>query len=206
MRRLAAFSLVLVMILSLGMGAALLIGRRQPPSERVERLHLTDCTPPCWDGIMPKVSSLSQVQQRIAATFPSFKYLSSINLPFQTWTVNDLAPNNTSIDVAVDDGSVYSINIGTDFVSEQMPNMGEVLAIYGVPACVSVDAQSGSTMFTYGSPSDQAMVQVLMAQPSLYSPILSMFVAGTKPFTCPDIQSVSWLEFRASRYSLVFTS
>jgi len=205
MRRLIVGSLGMVILLALAMGTGVLIGQARPPSEQVERMHLTDCALPCWNEITPRASSLSDVQQRLASTFPDFKHLSSINLPFQTWTVDDLKPNNTSIEVTVDDGSIYSVSIETRDGNEQMPTLGDVLAILGAPLCVNLDAQSGGSTFVYENAAHQAMVQVSVAQPSLFSPVESIFVGGAKTFTCQDIQALSWPEFRASARSFSMT-
>src|SRR4051812_3134802 len=122
MNRFAVLSLFLVLVLSLLMSVALLIGRAQPPPERLSYLHLTDCDPPCWNGIIPRVSSRGDIEQRIAFTFPDYRALASANLPFLAWVLEDSA-----IDVAVDDGLVYSVGIGTRLPLTQMPRLGDVL-------------------------------------------------------------------------------
>ena len=199
-------SLLLITIFLLAIGAVLLVGQQQPMPERVARLHLNDCALPCWNEITPRVSSLNDVERRITTTFPDFKHLSSVNLPFQSWRVDNLKPNDTSIEIAVDDGRVFSVNIGMDVVSDEMPTLGEVLAVFGIPLCVNVEAQSGNAIFTYESSADRVIVQVLSARPSLFSPVKSIYVGGSTPFTCQQVLALSWPEFRRAQRWFASTS
>jgi hypothetical protein len=48
---------------------ALLIGRSQPLSTALQRLHLTDCELPCFIGIMPGQTTLAQAKARILTVF-----------------------------------------------------------------------------------------------------------------------------------------
>jgi hypothetical protein len=57
---------------------ALLIGREQPISDELALLRFhdfTDCAPPCWIGITPGVTTLSQARARISATYDSNSYV-----------------------------------------------------------------------------------------------------------------------------------
>jgi hypothetical protein len=201
MRRLARLALVLVTVCALMMGAALLIGQQHPTPERVERLHLTDCSPPCWNGITPRVSSRGEIETRVNSTFPDFRQLGSGNLPFLTWVFDDLAADDTSINVALDDGLVYSLSIGTGFPSEQMPNLGEMLTVFGAPTCIATDNRSGYSTLSYENAAHQIVLQFSVDQASLFAPVSSLSVGVSKTVTCQKLLALSWPDFRNLQHS-----
>ena len=201
MRRLAALSLGVVAIFALMMGATLLMGHMQPPSERVERMHLTDCTPPCWNDITPRMSSRGDVETRVSSTFPDFKPLGSGNLPFLSWVQADLTIDDRSINVALDGGLIYSIGIGSPLASDQMPSLGEVLAVFGAPTCAVIDPTSRGATFSYENAAHQVILQVSVAQPSWFSPVMSMSVGVSNQAVCEKAAVLSWPEFRHAQHS-----
>ena len=71
MARLLIVILVLCIALGTSTGAAILIGRQQPLPEHLTMLHLTDCAPPCWIGIVPGVTTLEEAKVKVQAVLGS---------------------------------------------------------------------------------------------------------------------------------------
>ncbi len=69
MGQLLKLTLLIVLSLALLTGVAVLIGRMQPPPERLAALHLTYCAPPCWIGIMPGKTTIDEASKRIEAVY-----------------------------------------------------------------------------------------------------------------------------------------
>ena len=88
MRRLFTLILALCLFFTVFTGAAILIGQQQPVPERLILLHLADCTPPCWIGIVPGVTTLDDAAIRAAATYrnPS-KYAIALNAETSSLTL-----------------------------------------------------------------------------------------------------------------------
>jgi hypothetical protein len=59
----------LTLALTLLIGAALLVGLRQPPSEWALLLKLDECQLPCWIGIEPGATTLEDAEQSIERVF-----------------------------------------------------------------------------------------------------------------------------------------
>ena len=140
MTRLAALSLLLAAIFSLMIGATMRIGHRQPIPERIQALHLADCSLPCWNGITPGKTSLKEAKARVDATFADFEGSSSeAGDKFLTWTeVDDISRIVSVVDITFENGLASTVSIGTDHRSDQMPTLGEVLAIFGSPSCIDI--------------------------------------------------------------------
>jgi hypothetical protein len=202
MRRLAAFSLGLVMLLSLGIGAALLIGRGQAMPARIERLHLTDCTLPCWNGITPGVSSASEAKTRIDALLPEFQGPATSatsdtgSSKSLIWTqYGDIDRVVRVVDVTLQNGRVESLSIGTDHTSEDMPRLSEVLAVFGSPTCATFDARTGLTSVFYAHSAHDDTLQFTVFPLSLATPV-NNFVFGVADAPCQSTSALSWHEFR----------
>src|SRR5664279_2104258 len=108
MRRLTPLPLFLVVIFSIMVGVSMLIGHNQPFPALVERLHLADCALPCWDGIVPGISSAREVEDRINDSLPDFESsLAADGNKFLTWThVDEIDRINSVVDVTFDHGLV----------------------------------------------------------------------------------------------------
>jgi hypothetical protein len=68
-RRASTYALKLTLTLALLVGAALLVGLRQPPSDWAKLLRLDECQLPCWIGIEPGVTTLADGERRIERAF-----------------------------------------------------------------------------------------------------------------------------------------
>src|SRR5690349_1498777 len=69
MRRLFTLISALCLIFSVFIGASMLITQVQPLPEHLAMLHLTDCAPPCWIGIMPGVTTFEQARTQLMKTY-----------------------------------------------------------------------------------------------------------------------------------------
>jgi hypothetical protein len=69
MRRLIGYVLCCWLVLAAIVGTALIVGRRQSLPSRLEMLHLTECVPPCWIGIVPGQTTIAEARQRIEQVF-----------------------------------------------------------------------------------------------------------------------------------------
>src|SRR5258708_37020474 len=58
-----------------------IIGQRQPVPNRLARLYLTDCAPPCWIGIIPGVTRLRDANARLIAVYGKSLALFDNGLP-----------------------------------------------------------------------------------------------------------------------------
>ncbi len=69
MRSLRIYALCLPLLLSVFIGAALLVGLRQAPSDWAKLLRLDDCQLPCWIGIEPGKTTLPEAERHIEDVF-----------------------------------------------------------------------------------------------------------------------------------------
>jgi hypothetical protein len=141
-------------------GFALLIGRRQPLSEAMRQLHLADCAPACWIGIIPGRTRWTEAQQRFEQVFGT-------PIPLETFpdiatTLTPLiGPNNDQYkllpgvaDALTSDRIIpivflpsrdtrYGILAGDIQIpaidrDNLMPSLGDVVSLLGAPACASI--------------------------------------------------------------------
>ncbi len=69
MKLLLRVSLGLLLALAAAVAAALLLGRAQPTPGGITRLHLSDCTPPCWIGIVPGQTTIADAKAKMLAIY-----------------------------------------------------------------------------------------------------------------------------------------
>ncbi len=110
------------------------IGRSQPPSPAIIRLHLADCAPPCWVGIIPGQTSLRDAEQRLIRTFSAEKVLPGIvttptTIGADLW--RDTTPPHVFAHVVL--GSVDGITVDEIIInveSEKAPPLSDVLVLF----------------------------------------------------------------------------
>jgi hypothetical protein len=126
--------------------ASLRVGQSQPVPERLRALHLNECAPPCWIGIVPGQTSIDAARQRITAIYPGSVKLASAPILGKLTDQyllehHDLVMNSdNAIDTTVTaqiryvDGVIDSISlIGTP---EHFPDFNELIAVLGPPSCI----------------------------------------------------------------------
>jgi hypothetical protein len=69
MRRLFIYSIGLFLLFSVAIIVMILIGRAKLIPDRLAMLHLTDCQIPCWIGITPSKTTISQAKAYIDAVY-----------------------------------------------------------------------------------------------------------------------------------------
>src|SRR4051812_20780951 len=67
--RLIWHSLRLCLALTAFVGTTVIAGRHDSAPDHLAILHLTDCTLPCWIGIVPGQTTLDQAGERIDAVY-----------------------------------------------------------------------------------------------------------------------------------------
>lgn len=127
-------------------GVIILIGRAQPLPEPLAMLHLTDCAPPCWIGIVPGKTTREEAAKRIEAVFSQTK---GYKLSHQPGSIT-LIPERNSVP--------YQISIAC-FVNEEdvifgcalfwenplpvyAPTIGQIQALLETPGTVIWDDNS----------------------------------------------------------------
>src|SRR5258706_10652581 len=179
MRRLLTFLLVLCLPFSAFTGAAILIGQRQPLPEHLALLHLTDCAPPCWIGIMPGVTTLEEALPRIKARYanlPDYQTIFSGSLTTATIQVsNAMNPDDKfSINIYADNnGRVNTIGFDT-YGSRSSPNVGELFSILGPPTSVlskSSALYDGITTYTMAFSAHDCITAATVPYPDNFASI-----------------------------------
>src|SRR5438067_348965 len=94
---------------------ALGIGSRQPASNILAQLHLTDCALPCWLGIMPGKTSFDEAVQHVTAVYPSYDVTIQDTQIFITYL---LGASYGAASVQVSSGTVSSLLLVTSDVRE----------------------------------------------------------------------------------------
>ncbi len=65
----AGACILMVVFTALIFGARIL-GDSQPPKAALAQLHLTDCSLPCWLGIIPGQTRFAEAVERVSAAYP----------------------------------------------------------------------------------------------------------------------------------------
>jgi hypothetical protein len=146
MWRLLKLTSLLVLLLALTISIAVLIGRMQPPPERLAALHMTYCAPPCWIGIMPGTTTQGEVEALFGEAYPHHEPFfirlgdAGGGLQIQTYSTIESVPASTDIvhSIFIADMDKSGNNVMAD--SPLMPHLGDVLALWGPPTCMFADA------------------------------------------------------------------
>jgi hypothetical protein len=197
MKRLLSFVLGLTIITSLLMGVLLLLGRAEPIPQRIEWLHLTDCALPCWSGVTPGVSSLSDAVAHIDAALPDFDRQPIIDGRFLFWVKrSDMNPILHRVEVEGENGTVVWMSIVMGQPNDDMPTLSEMLALYGSPTCAIVDDQTGFGDMFYENGAPHFALQFTIFPFSLTTPVNSLVFGVPNNAGCLNNPTLSWQEFR----------
>ncbi len=63
------FALGVCILLAVLVSGAQLTGQHQTMPRSIAQFHLGDCSPPCWIGIIPGVTTIAQAKARLIATY-----------------------------------------------------------------------------------------------------------------------------------------
>jgi hypothetical protein len=141
MRRFLIFPLALCFIFSAVTSAAILFGQEQPLPEHLAVLHLTECAPPCWIGIVPNVTTVEEARTKIEAVYgQSTSHSLSFNAPTESndtltavITSNKTRRDFVSISLHIDHAEKVR-SIFFQFNSIESPNFGDFFVTIGPPA------------------------------------------------------------------------
>jgi hypothetical protein len=175
MRRLLAVALTLCMCFATITGVAVAIGRQRPMDDSLAALHLTDCAPPCWIGIVPGTTTLQQAKARIFAIYassPSYAIDYDTSLPGRfKITLHNLADASFGAMITLDthdlrdDLPVLTITINFAAVQSYPFTLGELVSQLGNPEHVNLIGSAGNNAYylslNYGSFSNRGIIVVL---------------------------------------------
>ncbi len=126
-------------------GVAILIGRQQPLPEHLAMLHLTDCAPPCWIGIVPSVTAQGDVKAIFEKAFPNHRpyfivpgNMGGVQFQSQLTIETTPLPRDRVSQILIADLDSSGNYIAAD--SPLMPRLGDVLILWGFPTCMYVES------------------------------------------------------------------
>lgn len=194
MRRLLFPSaLKLTLTLALLVGAALLVGLRQPPSAWASLLKLDDCALPCWIGIEPGLTLLGDAERRIGAAFPDGAVYGYKRYALGTYEITHrLTGNRIDVGLIVENSGgdreqsiVYMVNLVLHAPTPaDRLRIGEVFHVLGdVEGVQRITGVEGPRLDVFFR---NQQVEVFFAEPDcdrvrVEQPIRSIFLADRPP-------------------------
>jgi hypothetical protein len=155
MRQLLAASVGLCLVLGLTVSAALALGRSQAVPISITRLHLNDCLPPCWIGIIPGTTTVADAKAKLLEVYFGKEHLTFKDSGFDSGPIDRTAVENMiegedfylfvrmNISELVDGNSetVQSIALLTSAENhgEHVPTVADILSTFGAPQGVMVE-------------------------------------------------------------------
>ncbi len=77
MNRLLRLALYTCLLLTVAVFSARMAGHIQPVPQSIAHLHLLDCTPPCWIGIVPGLTTVGDAKAKLVATYGGLQFKDS---------------------------------------------------------------------------------------------------------------------------------
>lgn len=139
--------------LAIAVFGAALTGRALPTPGGITRLRLAECSPPCWIGITPGVSTVADAKAKILAAFGELRIRDTAGFPggyvSDTTVDNEITGDNFALSVRlttsppVDGRSeiIRAITLMTtraDHIS-YAPTVEDILAVFGAPGGMYID-------------------------------------------------------------------
>jgi hypothetical protein len=205
--RIFVFTLAVVWAMFAGLiVGALKLGEALPESTLVRQLRLSDCTLPCWIGIVPGITSTDEALSRVSEIFA---------LPYQLPSSNEVTSS-----VWVEMPTLDAILVHLEFVEgvnsriliqgklygilDSMPRVGDIISLFGTPSCVNPQSPGfmGWSLF-YDMPDGVTVVGVLGRDSiSWTQPIYFMYMrprnVGDAYESCSTFQQ--WRGLNRSQY------
>ncbi len=154
MRSLLALSVGLNFALGVAAAVVLALARIQPLPAGITRLHLNDCLPPCWIGIVPGATTIADAKAKMLAIYFGKDDLSIRDSGFASGPVDRTAVENTIegadfylfIRMGISDlvdGSSETVQSIALFSSEvrgnNTPTVADILGAFGAPQGVVIE-------------------------------------------------------------------
>ena len=140
-----AFTSILIALLALTISGALLIGRAQPIPERVAVLHLGDiCALPCWIGITPGKTTLSEAQgfiEKIYGTENSVSIGRTFNST-RSYTITMKSKKTLSIELSADFGQTDADTLIENVrmvETNEIIRMGDIVNLFDGSSFITVE-------------------------------------------------------------------
>jgi len=106
-----------------------LYGRMQSVPEKIAVLHMSQCTPPCWNGITPGVTQIDRANQLLHSEFDLADYASFFETSGQTY-----------LDLYHSETGVPCITIGIDGMQTRPNTVNEIMFVFHTETgCASFD-------------------------------------------------------------------
>lgn len=140
----------------IAISAARIVGQTQPASQSIAQLHLLDCAPPCWIGIIPGSTTVENAKTRIRTVYGTQNELRiKDSFVSDNYVGMDMEGDNFYLFVRlgiaklVDAKSETVESIGL-FESRNdsdnyAPSLADILAVFGSPRWIVVEELVGGT-------------------------------------------------------------
>jgi hypothetical protein len=139
-------AMILSMVITAGVGTAVVAGRERPV-ERLAVLRFGECPPPCWVGVMPGETSLNDAIARLKVAFANDFEVSA----------RMISPNSNhyaagaEVELVSRTGPGFTITVMLDARAYDAPLRSLTFAFYGA---ASADFSLHALLSVFGTPSD----------------------------------------------------
>jgi hypothetical protein len=130
---------------------SLIAGRGNSITATMQRLHLADCAPPCWIGIVPGRMSFAEAYQRFVDVFgmqvspinagdAEFRRLMDSN-SISRMLPDTASPSHKPTIVTFyvsQNRTVERVSLSTENGAGDLPRLGDLVSMIGPPQCIQV--------------------------------------------------------------------
>jgi hypothetical protein len=199
MRKLLVYTLLLWLVLILATRITVAVARTQPTPFLVRQLHLTDCALPCWARITPGQTTGEEAYHHLRELAVEVYYRydrdESHSSKVWLWDEERQLRYQTRIFLSTQNGVVSIIEVPFRMapdvgepINQFMPNLGDVIAIYGLPMCFVPDS-SLYGRFIYKTPAGALHIYMYShlygsISPKLSQPVVLGFRSNKNDNTC----------------------
>jgi hypothetical protein len=151
MLKLLKYTTLIFTVLIAAVGIALLVGRNSPMSDRLAFLHLTECAPPCWLGIVPGNTYIEDAKKRILEVYnKEFLVDLSDNPNVQKLIIRHIELSDyksVDIDLSPNDKNkpLQAVSFGFLFTDTKSISISEVLSYMGSPDVIYLTKLGGNS-------------------------------------------------------------
>ncbi|MBX3086138.1 MAG: hypothetical protein KF716_31170 [Anaerolineae bacterium] len=127
MIRLLQRTSLLFLLMTAAVIAVALVGHAQPTPSTITDLHLDECELPCWLGIVPKVTPVSEAKSLVYRAFGSNPdlYITEAEMIHTLFVWNSAHERLLTIEMQVNKSAIDSLRID---IHQNYPSVGELYA------------------------------------------------------------------------------